>query len=223
MKQFFQTTPQEKHIILTISLPLGITPQLEDCNTWGSVFAAIYTKTHGVPSLAVIPEVLKQITDEYGTEPALDLGMKLLNNFKQVSTIILSNIKGEAAAVAILQRLRELAVTERQAELIKITEESYAEMGRDSLGKKALQTHLVNSPEKDTQKQTFTSSKRKWENKKENSIGNRTNSRGRSPQKENPDKRYNLRNRDNIKKTDRYQDTDTRSSRSFKISGKTSE
>ena len=41
------TTPQDKHRILTMCLPLGMVPSIEECDTWGSVFASIYTITHG--------------------------------------------------------------------------------------------------------------------------------------------------------------------------------
>lgn len=87
----------------------------------------------------------------------------MLNNFHQVSAIILSNSKGEAVSVAIPQRRREFDLTEQQQELPRIIEKSYAELGRDSLGGKALKPQLSGSPEKDTLKQSPASSKKKWE------------------------------------------------------------
>lgn len=45
---FPHTSPQEKHRMLTICLPMGIAPQIEDCTTWGLVFAAIYTRVHSI-------------------------------------------------------------------------------------------------------------------------------------------------------------------------------
>ena len=69
------------------------------------IFACLYTIIHGTPSLAVLPEVLKQVQTEHGAGPALDLGMKLIGNVATVSCFILSNVRGEASALAISQRL----------------------------------------------------------------------------------------------------------------------
>ncbi|KAJ1092213.1 hypothetical protein NDU88_005325 [Pleurodeles waltl] len=49
----------------------------------------LYTTAHGTPTFANLPEVLKQIQDEYGAAQALDLGMQLMSNFTTVSSIIL--------------------------------------------------------------------------------------------------------------------------------------
>lgn len=95
---FPHTGPQDKHRILTMFLPLGIVPPVEVSATWGTVLAAIYTITHGTSSIAVLPEVLKQIQNECRAAPALDLRMKLIGNYAMVSSIILSNIKGKATA-----------------------------------------------------------------------------------------------------------------------------
>ena len=58
---------------------------------------------HGTPSLAVLPEVLKQVQTEHGAGPALDLDVKLLGNFETVSAIIIINIRGEALVLSIRQ------------------------------------------------------------------------------------------------------------------------
>ena len=89
-------------------------PSIQECNSWGTVFAAIYTTTHGTPSLAVLPEVLKQVQTEHGAGPALDLGMKLLGSFETVSAIIISNIHAEASVLSIHPRLAALPVGERE-------------------------------------------------------------------------------------------------------------
>ncbi|XP_078526641.1 uncharacterized protein LOC144799269 [Lissotriton helveticus] len=175
---FPDTTPLEKHRILTICLPMGIAPHIEDCDTWGTVFASIYTKTHGVPSISVIPDVLKQIQDEYGPEPALTLGMKLLKDFKQVSAILLANIKGEAANVAIRQRLKETDIADQPAEIARIIEKSYEELGRDSLGGIPVKPQLTTSPEKMFFNNN--SPKKNWDgNKQSNPKEKKFQSRGR--------------------------------------------
>ncbi|XP_078533553.1 uncharacterized protein LOC144819605 [Lissotriton helveticus] len=212
---FPDTTPLEKHRILTICLPMGIAPHVEDCDTWGTVFASIYTKTHGVPSMSVIPDVLKQIQDEYGPEPALTLGMKLLKDFKQVSAILLANIKGEAANVAIHQRLKETDIADQPAEIARIIEKSYEELVRDSLG---------GIPSWEGNKQSYPKEKRFQTRGRSPRRRERSPDQGRkSPQREPSVKKYNLRNRDNIKKPDRYQDNDTRPSQSFQTSSQKSE
>ncbi|KAJ1214672.1 hypothetical protein NDU88_002290 [Pleurodeles waltl] len=128
------TGPQDKHRILTMCLPFGMVPTVEHCNTWGTVFAALYTTAHGTPTLANLPEVLKQIQDEYGAAPALDLGMQLMDNFETVSSIILSHLKGEAVALAVRMHLRDVPQLDQEWELPKLIAETYSSIGRDSLG-----------------------------------------------------------------------------------------
>ncbi|KAJ1116375.1 hypothetical protein NDU88_004590 [Pleurodeles waltl] len=128
------TGPQDKHRILTMCLPFGMVPTVEHCNTWGTVFAALYTTAHGTPRLANLLEVLKQIQDEYGAAPALELGMQLMGNFATVSSIILSNLKGEAVALAVRMCLRDVPQQDQERELPKIIAETYSSIGRDSLG-----------------------------------------------------------------------------------------
>ncbi|KAJ1187713.1 hypothetical protein NDU88_004484 [Pleurodeles waltl] len=133
---FPHTGPQEKHRLLTMCLPFGMVPSVDECATWGTVFAAVYTTTHGTPTLANLPEVLKQTQNEHGAAPALDLGMKLMLNFDAVSSIILSNIKVEVVALAIRQHLRETPNVEQERQLPKIISDTYTSIGRDSLGAK---------------------------------------------------------------------------------------
>ncbi|XP_069092593.1 olfactory receptor 2D3-like [Pleurodeles waltl] len=83
-------------------------PTVDNCNTWSTVFSALYTTAHGTPTLANLPEVLKLIQDEYGAAPVLDFGMQLMGNFATVSSIILSNLKGEAVALAVRMQLRDV-------------------------------------------------------------------------------------------------------------------
>ncbi|KAJ1085411.1 hypothetical protein NDU88_005543 [Pleurodeles waltl] len=115
--------------ILTMCLPFGMVPTVEHCNTWGTVFAALYTTAHGTPALANLPEVLKQIQYEYGAAPALDLGMQLMGNFTTDSSIILSNLKGEAVALAVRMRLRDVPQQDQERELPKIIAETYSSIG----------------------------------------------------------------------------------------------
>ncbi|KAJ1097894.1 hypothetical protein NDU88_003010 [Pleurodeles waltl] len=59
-----------------------------------------------------------------------------MRNFDAVSSIILSNIKGEAVALAIRQRLRETPHQEQERQLPKIISDTYTSIGRDRLGAK---------------------------------------------------------------------------------------
>ena len=120
-------------------------PSVKDCDTWGTVFAAVYTTTHGTPSLAVLPEVLKQVQSEHGVRPALELGMKLLGNFETVSAIILSNIRCKASALIVQQSLAAIPAVYR--ELPRIIAETYNTVGRDTLGVKALKPSVKSNGE----------------------------------------------------------------------------
>ncbi|KAJ1135003.1 hypothetical protein NDU88_001449 [Pleurodeles waltl] len=211
---FPHTGPQDKHRILTMCLPYGMVPPMDLCNTWGTVFAALYTTAHGTPTLANLPDVLKQIQDEYGAAPALDLGMQLLGNFATVSSIILSNLKGEAVALAVRMRLREVPQINQERELPRIIAETYSSIGCDSLGARPQKPQLQNKNSKDNAKQQQSEgTKKRWEKKQQPKQNE-----GQSPQPETPQNRYNLRNRDNLKTPDRYQNTDTRQSHSFQDS-----
>ncbi|KAJ1154554.1 hypothetical protein NDU88_007303 [Pleurodeles waltl] len=203
---FPHTGPQDKHRILTMCLPYGMVPPVDLCNTWGTVFAALYTTAHGTPTLANLPEVLKQIQDEYGAAPALDLGMQLMGNFATVSSIILSNLKGEAVALAVRMRLRDVP---------RIIAETYSSIGRDNLGARPQKPQLQGKNNKDNAKQQQPEgTKKRWEKKQQTPKKDG----GQSPQPETPQNRYNLRNRDHLKTPDRYQYTDTCQSRSFQDS-----
>ncbi|KAJ1156256.1 hypothetical protein NDU88_008980 [Pleurodeles waltl] len=208
---FPHTGPQEKQRILTMCLPFGMVPSVDDCATWGTVFAAIYTTTHGTPTLANLTEVLKQIQNEHGAAPALDLGMKLMRNFDAVSSIILSNIKGEAGALAIHQHLRETPHLEQETQLPKIISDNYASIGRNSLGAKPKKLEVQSTAPKEGTKQTQEGSKKCWE--KPRQFKDRQKQRADSPHLENSVRRYTLRNSENIRTPDRY--TDSRPSRSF--------
>ncbi|KAJ1136271.1 hypothetical protein NDU88_002688 [Pleurodeles waltl] len=212
---FPHTGPQDKHRILTMCLPYGMVPPVDLCNTWGTVFAALYTTAHGTPTLANLPGVLKQIQDEYGAAPALDLGMQLMGNFAAVSSIILSNLKGEAVALAVRMRLRDVPQIDQERELPRIIAETYSSIGRDSLGARPQKPQLQGKNNKDNVKQQQPEgTKKRWEKKQQTPKKDG----GQSPQPETPQNRYNLRNRDNLKTPDRYQYTDTRQSRSFQDS-----
>ncbi|KAJ1216668.1 hypothetical protein NDU88_004269 [Pleurodeles waltl] len=212
---FPNTGPQDKHRILTMCLPYGMVPTVDHCNTWGTVFAALYTTAHGTPTLANLPEVLKQIQDEYGAAPALDLGMQLMGNFAAVSSMILSNLKGEAVALTVRMRLRDVPQGNQERELPRIIAETYSSIGRDSLGARPQKPQLQGKNSKDTTKQQQPEgTKKRWEKKQQTPKKDR----GQSPQPETPQNRYNLRNRDNLKTPERYQYTDTRQSRSFQDS-----
>ncbi|KAJ1196160.1 hypothetical protein NDU88_000033 [Pleurodeles waltl] len=139
---FPYTGPQDKHRILTMCLPYGMVPPVDLCNTWGTVFAALYTTAHGTPTLANLPEVLKQIQDEYGAAPALYLGMQLMGNFAAVSSIILSNLKGEAVALAVHMRLWDIPQIDQERE-------TYSSIGRDSLGARPQKPQLQGKNSKD--------------------------------------------------------------------------
>ncbi|KAJ1169906.1 hypothetical protein NDU88_001794 [Pleurodeles waltl] len=207
--------PQDKHRILTMCLPYGMAPTVDHCNTWGTVFAALYTTAHGTPTLANLPEVLKQIQDEYGEAPALDLGMQLMGNFAAVSSIILSNLKGEAVALAVRMRLRDVPQINQERELPSIIAETYSSIARDSLGARPQKPQLQGKNSKDTTtQQQPEGTKKRWEKKQQTPKKDR----GQSLQPETPQNRYNLRNRNNLKTPDRYQYTDTRQSRSFQDS-----
>ncbi|KAJ1183123.1 hypothetical protein NDU88_008293 [Pleurodeles waltl] len=208
---FPHTGPQEKHRLLTMCLPFGMVPSVDECATWGTVFAAVYTTIHGTPTLANLPEVLKQIQNEHGAAPALDLGMKLMRNFDAVSSIILSNIKGEAVALAIRQRLRETPNMEQERQLPKIISDTYTSIGRDSLGAKPKKLELPSTTHKEGTKQAQEGSKKRWD--KEKDLKDRRNKRADSPHPEYSERRYHLRNREDIRTPDRY--TDSRPSRSF--------
>ncbi|KAJ1163284.1 hypothetical protein NDU88_003745 [Pleurodeles waltl] len=208
---FLHTGPQEKQRLLTMCLPFGMVPSVDDCATWGTVFAAIYTTAHGTPTLANLPEVLKQIQNEHGAAPALDLGMKLMHNFDAVSSIILSNIKGEAVALAIRQRLRKTPHQEEERQLPKIISDTYTSIGRDSLEAKPKKLELQGTAHKEDTKQAQEGAKKRWDKQKD--FKERRNKRADSPHPENSERRCNLRNRENIKTPDRY--TDSRPSRSF--------
>ncbi|KAJ1136500.1 hypothetical protein NDU88_002916 [Pleurodeles waltl] len=211
---FTHTGPQDKHRILTMCLPFGMVPTVEHFNTWGTVFAALYTTAHGTPSLANLPEVLKQIQDEYGAAPALDLGMQLMGNFAPVSSIILSNLKGEAVALAVRMRLCDVPQQDQERELLKIIAETYSSIGRDSLGARPQKPQFQGKNCKENAKQQPEGNKKRWEKKQQTPK----KERGESPRTETAQNRYNLRNRDNIKTPDRYQYTDTRQSCSFQDS-----
>ncbi|KAJ1091602.1 hypothetical protein NDU88_004721 [Pleurodeles waltl] len=190
-------------------------PTVDHCNNWGTVFAALYTTAHGTPTLANLPEVLKQIQDEYGAAPALDLGMQLIGNFAMVSSIILSNLKGEAVALAVRMRLRDVPQVDQERELPRIIVETYSSIGRDSLGARLQKPQFQGKGSKDaTKQQQPEGTKKSWEKKQQTPK----KERGESPRPETPQTRYNLRNRDNLKTPDRYQYTDTRQSRSFQDS-----
>ncbi|KAJ1174147.1 hypothetical protein NDU88_005970 [Pleurodeles waltl] len=146
---FTHTGPQGKHQLLTMCLPFGMVPSVDDCATWSTVFAAIYTTTHGTPTLANLPEVLKEIQKEHGATPDLDLGMKLMRNLDAVSSIILSNIKGEAVALAKRQHLRETPHQEQERQLPKMISDTYTSIGRDSLGAKPKKLELQSTTQKE--------------------------------------------------------------------------
>ncbi|KAJ1203799.1 hypothetical protein NDU88_007580 [Pleurodeles waltl] len=200
---FPHTGPQGKHRLLTMCLPFGMVPSVDDCATWGTVFAAIYTTTHGTSTLANLPEVLKQIQNEHRAAPALDLGMKLMRNFNAVSSIILSNIKGEAVALAIRQPLREHQEQERQ--LPKIISDTHTSIGRDRLGAKPKKLEIQGTTHKEGTKQAQEGPKKCRDKQKD--FKDRRNKRADSPHPENSERRYNLRNRENIKTPDRYNDS----------------
>ncbi|KAJ1201426.1 hypothetical protein NDU88_005235 [Pleurodeles waltl] len=147
---FPHTGPQDKHRILTMCLPFGMVPTVDYCNTWGTVFAALYATAHGTPTLANLPDVLKQIQDECGAAPALDLGMQLIGNFATVSSIILSNLKGEAVALAVRMRLRDVPQLDQERELPRIISETYSSIGRDSLGARPQKPQFQGKGSKDT-------------------------------------------------------------------------
>ncbi|KAJ1171273.1 hypothetical protein NDU88_003138 [Pleurodeles waltl] len=157
--------PQDKHRILTMCLPFGMVPTVEHCNTLGTVFAALYTKAHGTPTLANLLEVLKQIQDEYGAAPALDLGMQLMGNFATVSSIILSNLKGEAVALAVRMRLRGVPQQDQERELPKIIAETYSCIARDSLGARPQKPQFQGKINKGNTKQQPEGNKKRWEKK----------------------------------------------------------
>ncbi|KAJ1130795.1 hypothetical protein NDU88_009142 [Pleurodeles waltl] len=133
-------------------LPFGMVPKVEHCNTWGKVFAVLYTTAHSTPTLANLPDVLKQIQDEYGAAPALDLGMQLMGNFATVSSIILSNLKGEAVALAVRMRLLDFRQLDQERELPKIIAETYSSIGRDSLGARPQKPRFQGKISKDNTK-----------------------------------------------------------------------
>ncbi|KAJ1169430.1 hypothetical protein NDU88_001323 [Pleurodeles waltl] len=211
---FLHMGPQDKHRILTMCLPFGMVPTVENCNTWGMVFAALYTTAHGTPTLANLPEVLKQIQDEYGAAPALDLGMQLMGNFATVSSITLSNLKGEAVALAVHMWLRDVPQQDQERELPKVIAETYSSIGQDSLGARPQKPKFQGKSNEDNSKQQPEGNKKHWDKKQQTPK----KEKGESLRTETPENRYNLRNRDNIKTPDRYQYTDTRQSRSFQDS-----
>ncbi|KAJ1191472.1 hypothetical protein NDU88_000788 [Pleurodeles waltl] len=189
-------------------------PTVEHCKTWGTVFAALYTTAHSTPTLANLPEVLKQIQDEYGAAPALDLGMQLMGNFATVSSIILCNLKGEAVALAVRMRLRDVPQQDQERELPKIIAETYSSIGRDSLGARPQKPQFQGKINKDNTKQQPEGNKKRWDKNQQKPK----KEMGESPRMETPQNRYNHRNRENIKMPDRYQYTDTHQSRSFQDS-----
>ncbi|KAJ1171173.1 hypothetical protein NDU88_003043 [Pleurodeles waltl] len=65
-----------------------------------------------------------------------------MRNFDAVSSVILSNIKGEAVALVIRQRLRETPHQEQERQLPKIISDTYTSIGRDSLGAKPKKLEL---------------------------------------------------------------------------------
>ncbi|KAJ1164321.1 hypothetical protein NDU88_004761 [Pleurodeles waltl] len=212
-KQYFPI--RDLRINMTMCLPYGMVPPVDLCNTWGTVFAALYTTAHGTPTLANLPDVLKQIQDEYGAAPALDLGMQLLSNFDTVYSIILSNLKGEAVALAVRMRLRDVPLLNQERELPRIIAETYSSIGRDSLGARPQKPKLQGKNNKENAKQQQPEgSKKRWEKKQQTPKKDG----GQSPQPETPQNKYNLRNRDTLKTPDIYQYTDTRQSRSFQDS-----
>ncbi|KAJ1165533.1 hypothetical protein NDU88_005959 [Pleurodeles waltl] len=177
---FPHTGPQDKHRILTMCLPFGMVHTVEHCNTWGTVFAALYTTAHGTPTLANLPEVLKQIQDEYGAAPALDLGMQLIGNFATVSSIILSNLKGEAVALAVRMRLRDVPQQDQEWEQPKIIAETYSSIGRDSLGARPQKPQFQGKINKENAKQQPEGNKKRWEKKQQTTK----KERGESPRTE---------------------------------------
>ncbi|KAJ1181564.1 hypothetical protein NDU88_006769 [Pleurodeles waltl] len=157
-------------------------PTVENCNTWGTVFAALYTTAHGTPTLANLPEVLKQIEDEYGAALALDLGMQLMGNFATVSSIILSNLKGEAVALAVRMRPRDVLQQDQERELPKIIAETYSSIGRDSLGARPQKPKFQGKINKDNSKQQPEGNKKCWDKKQQTPK----KERGESPRTETP-------------------------------------
>ncbi|KAJ1091375.1 hypothetical protein NDU88_004502 [Pleurodeles waltl] len=205
---FPHTLPQDKHRILRMCLPFGMVPTVENCNTWGTLFAALCTTAHGTPTLANLPEVLKQIQDEYGAVPALDLGMQLMGNFATVPSIILSNLKGEAVALAVRMQLCDVPQQDQERERPKIITETYSSIGRDSLRARPQKPPFQGKSNKDTPKQTTENNKKRWDKKQQTPK----KERGKSLRTVTP------QNRDNIKTPDRYQYSDKRQSRSFQDS-----
>ncbi|KAJ1089477.1 hypothetical protein NDU88_002628 [Pleurodeles waltl] len=134
-----------------------------------------------------------------------------MRNFDAVFSIILSNIKGEAVAVPIRQRLWETPHQEQERQLPKIISATYTSIGQDSLGAKPKKLELQGTAHKEGTKQAQKGSKKHWDKQKD--FKERRNKRADSPHPENFKRRYNLRNRENIKTPDRY--TDSRPSRSF--------
>ncbi|KAJ1128821.1 hypothetical protein NDU88_007195 [Pleurodeles waltl] len=137
------------------------------------------------PTLANLPEVLKQIQDEYGAAPALDLGMQLMGNFATVSSIILSNLKGEAVALAVRMLLRDVPQQDQEWELPKIIAETYSSIGRDSLGARPQKPQFQGKINKDNTKQQPEGNKKRWEKKQQTPK----KERGESPRTETPQNR----------------------------------
>ncbi|KAJ1143305.1 hypothetical protein NDU88_009615 [Pleurodeles waltl] len=134
-----------------------------------------------------------------------------MRNFDAVSSIILSNIKGKAVALAIRQRFRECPHQEQERQLPKIISGTYTSIGRDSLGAKPKKLELQGTTHKEGTKKAQEGSMKRWDKQKDLKEGR--NKRADSPHSENSERRYNLRNRENIKTPDRF--TDSRISRSF--------
>ncbi|KAJ1189733.1 hypothetical protein NDU88_006475 [Pleurodeles waltl] len=135
-----------------------------------------------------------------------------MRNFDAVSSIILSNIKGEVVALAIRQRLRETPNLEQERQLPKIISDTYTSIGRDSLGAKPKKLKLQCNSHKEGTKQAKEGSKKRWDKQKD--LKAKRNKRADSPHPEYSERRYNLRNRENIRTPDRY--IDSRPSRSFR-------
>ncbi|KAJ1151887.1 hypothetical protein NDU88_004666 [Pleurodeles waltl] len=192
---------------------------VDNCNTWGTVFAMFYTTAHGTPTLANLPEVLKQIQDEYGAAWALDFGMQLVGNFATVSSIILSNLKGEAVALAVRMRLWDVPPQDQEHKLPKIIAEIYSSIGQESLGARPTKPQFQGKSNKDSTKQAAEGTKKRWDKKQQTFK----KERGESLHPETPQNRYDLRNGDNIKALERYQYIDTHQSHSFQESEKRSE
>ncbi|KAJ1125708.1 hypothetical protein NDU88_004131 [Pleurodeles waltl] len=106
------------------------------------------------------------------------------------------SVMGEAVALAVRMRLRDVPQINQERELPRIIAETYSSIGRDSLGARPQKPQLQGKNNKDNAKQQQPEgSKKPWEKKQQTPKKDG----GQSPQPETPQNKYNLRNRDTLK------------------------